>query len=85
MNRQSKSSSDPVLRSLLVRGSLALLVLVVWLLASAKGQSQPKNPIASPSIHVTHILGFEDVRRNVSGTGGEIRLNLPELTDAWCR
>jgi hypothetical protein len=67
MNRQDKSSADPVLRSLLVRGSLALLVLVVWLLASAKGQSQPQNPVASPSIHVTHVLGFEDGRRNVSG------------------
>jgi hypothetical protein len=67
MNRQDKSSADPVLRSLLVRGSLALLVLVVWLLASAKGQSQPQNPVASPFIHVTHVLGFEDGRRNVSG------------------
>jgi len=67
MNREDKSSADPVLRSLLVRGSLALLVLLVWLLASAKGQSQSEKSVASPSIHVTHILGFENVRRNVSG------------------
>jgi len=67
MNGQDKSSADPVLKSLLVRGSLALLVLLVWLLASAKGQSQPRNPAASPSIRATHVLGFEDVRRNVSG------------------
>jgi hypothetical protein len=67
MNCQDKLSADPVLRSLLVRGSLALLVLLVWLLASAKGQSQPQNPAASSSLRVTHILGFEDVRRNAGG------------------
>jgi hypothetical protein len=77
MNRQDKSSADPVLRSLLVRGSLALLVLVLWLLASAKGQSQPQNPVASPSIHVTHVLGFEDVRRNA---GGELSIHDDELS-----
>jgi len=67
MNREDKSSADPVLRPLLVRGSLALVVLLVWLLASAKGQSQSEKPAAIHSIHVTHVLGFENVRRNVSG------------------
>jgi hypothetical protein len=67
MNRENKSSADPVLKSLLVRGSLALLILLVWLLASAKGQSQSENSAASPSIHVTHVLGFENVRRNAGG------------------
>jgi hypothetical protein len=46
---------------------LALLVLLAWFIATAKGQSQPENSIVSVPLHVTHVLGFEDVRRNVSG------------------
>lgn len=76
MNHQPKSTADPILRSLLIRGGLALLVLLAWFM-TAKGQSQPKNPIVSARIHVTHVLGFEDVRRNVSGElsiqDGELR------------
>jgi hypothetical protein len=66
MNYQPKSTADPILRSLLIRGGLALLVLLAWFM-TAKGQSQPENSIVSARIHVTHVLGFEDVRRNVSG------------------
>jgi hypothetical protein len=44
---------------------------------TAKGQSQPENLIVSAPIHVRHILGFEDVRRNVRGElsiqGGDLR------------
>ena len=67
MNRQPKASADPILRSLLIRGGLALLVLLVWFAATAHGQSQPENSVTSPAIHATHVLGFEDVRRNVRG------------------
>jgi hypothetical protein len=67
MNRQAKSSADPILRSLLIRGGLALLVLLVWFAATAHAQNQPENSVASPTIHATHVLGFEDVRRNASG------------------
>ena len=66
MNHQPKSTADPILRSLLIRGGLALLVLLAWFM-TAKGQSQPENSIVGARIHVTHVLGFEDVRRNVSG------------------
>lgn len=66
MNRQPKYTTDPVLRSLLIRGGLALLVLLAWFM-TAKGQSQPESSIVGARIHVTHVLGFEDVRRNVSG------------------
>src|SRR5262249_43164480 len=31
------------------------------------GQSLPENSVASSPIHVTHILGFENARPNVSG------------------
>jgi hypothetical protein len=34
---------------------------------TAKGQSQPENSIVGARIYVTHVLGFQDVRRNVSG------------------
>ncbi len=67
MYRQDKSSADPILRALLLRGGLALLVILVLFIATARGQSQPENSVATPPVHVTHILGFEDVRRNVSG------------------
>jgi hypothetical protein len=66
MNHQPKSTADPILRSLLIRGGLALLVLLAWFM-TAKGQSQPNNSIVGARIHVTHVLGFEDVRRNVRG------------------
>ena len=69
MNRQHRSAKDPVLRSLLLRGGLALLVLLAWFAATAHGQdqSQPVTPAAGLSIHVKHILGFEDAKRNVDG------------------
>src|SRR6476660_6444197 len=82
MNHQPKSTADPILRSLLIRGGLALLVLFAWFM-TAKGQSQPNKPIVSARIHVTHVLGFEDVRRNVSGElsiqDGELRFQRDNL------
>lgn len=66
MNHQPKSTADPILRSLLIRGGLALLVLLAWFM-TAKGQSQSESSIVNDPVRVTHILGFEDVRRNVSG------------------
>jgi len=67
MNRQPESPADRVLTSLLLRGGLALLILLAWLTATANGQRQAENSVASPPIHVTHVLGFEDLRRNVDG------------------
>jgi hypothetical protein len=67
MNHRNETSTDSIRTSLLVRGGLALLVLLVWLMASANGQSLPENSVATFPIHVTHVLGFEDVRRNASG------------------
>jgi hypothetical protein len=67
MNRQPKSTADPILRSLLIRGGLALLVLLAWLMMTANGQSQAETLLVSAPIHVTHVLGLEGVRRNVSG------------------
>jgi len=69
MNRQHRLPKDPVLSSLLLRGGLALLVLLAWFAATAHGQdqSQPDTPAAGSSIHVKHVLGFEDAKRNVDG------------------
>jgi len=67
MNHQLKPSGDPVLTSLLLRGGLALLILLVWSLTTANGQSQPETSIANSSIPVKHVLGFQGVKRNSSG------------------
>jgi hypothetical protein len=67
MNRQPNSSTDRIVTSLLVRGGLALLVLLGCLIATANGQSQVETSAALSSIHVKHVLGFEGVRRNASG------------------
>ena len=66
MNYQHESSTDRTVTSTVVRLGLALLILLALLMASANGQTQSEN-VATPSIYVTHVLGFEDVRRNVSG------------------
>ena len=38
MNRHHQSPKDPLLRSLLLRGGLAFLVLLAWFFAAANGQ-----------------------------------------------
>jgi hypothetical protein len=69
MNRQHQSPKDPVLESLLLRGGLALMVLLAWFVASTTGQeqSQPNTSAAGSSIHVNHVLGFEGLKRNADG------------------
>lgn len=67
MNHQHESSTDRTVTSIVVRVGLALLILLALLMASANGQSQSENSAAAPFMHVTHVLGFEDVRRNVRG------------------
>lgn len=67
MNHQRKSSTDTAVTSLLFRGGLALLVLLAWLTVTANGQDQPQNAAANSPLHVTHVMGFEDVRRNAGG------------------
>lgn len=77
MNRQDKSSAGPILRARLLTDGLALLVLLAWFIATAKGQSLPENSVASSPIHVTNVLGFKNVRRNVSG---ELSIHADDLT-----
>src|SRR5258708_5609406 len=56
MNRQLKSSTDPVLTSLLLRSGLALLILLAWFAATANGQTFKNNL----SAHGAHISSSED-------------------------
>ena len=67
MNHQLQPSADQIRESLLLRGGLALLILLGWCIASANGQSQPENSVSRSSMHVRHILGFESVPRNAAG------------------
>jgi len=66
MNRQLEFTTS-VLTPLLLRGGFALLTLLPWLARTAYSQSQVEASVASASIHVKHVLGFEGVRRNASG------------------
>jgi hypothetical protein len=66
MNRQLEFTTS-VLTPLLLRGGFALLILLPWLARTAYSQSQVEASVASSSIQVKHVLGFEGARRNVSG------------------
>ena len=76
MNRELESSTETVLPSLLIRGGLAMLILLAWFTATANGQKQVETSAASSSIHVRHVLGFEGVRRNA---GGELSIQDDDL------
>ena len=69
MRDRTELSRDRVLAFFGVRGGLALLILFGWIAATANGQDQSKaeSPAAASPIHVTHVLGFESLRRNAGG------------------
>jgi hypothetical protein len=67
MNREPARNAEKLLPSFLLRGGLALLAVLAWLTMDAGGQTQHNKPVESNFIHVTHILGFEDVPRNLIG------------------
>jgi len=68
MNYKPARNADILPSSLLLlRGGLALLVWLAWVTMNANGQTQPGNQVGSSVIHVTHILGLENVQRNASG------------------
>ena len=66
-NRPAALRADKTFPSLLVRAVLALLVIFAALTIDAKGQTQADTTLASAPIQDTHVLGFENVKRNVSG------------------
>lgn len=77
MYSEPRSEVDGILMSLLVRGGLSFLIVLVWMTATANGQNQTGASVGGAPTHVTHILGFEEVRRDVSGElsidGGDLR------------
>ena len=58
---------NKLLNSLLRRGAFAVLILLASLTLNGNSQTQPDSTLASSVVHVMHILGFEDVARNLSG------------------
>ena len=69
MNRNSLPSRQTPVTSLQVGHGLACLTLLLSLCAGSIGQTQSESqrPVPGPAIHVTHVLGFEGARRNVTG------------------
>lgn len=76
MTDQLESRAGTFLESFLIRSGLAFLIVLAWLTANANGQTQLENSVAGAPVHVTHILGFEEVRRNV---GGELSIDGDDL------
>ena len=58
---------NKLLNSLLMRGAFAILVILASLTINASSQTQSDAALQSSVVRVTHILGFEDVPRNLSG------------------
>jgi hypothetical protein len=76
MKHQPDYPTDKPVSSLMLRGGLALFISLAPLTMYASGQTQMDSSAARSPIRVTHILGFENVRRNVSG---ELSVNDGEL------
>lgn len=58
---------NKLLHSLFMRGPFALLILLSSLTINANSQTQSDGALTSSVVQVTHILGFEDVPRNLRG------------------
>ncbi|MEG9438562.1 hypothetical protein JAO29_20670 [Edaphobacter sp. HDX4] len=76
MNRRPDCPTNKPVSSLMLRLGLAFLISLASLTVYANGQTQTDNSAAHAPIRVTHILGFENARRNVSG---ELSVNDGEL------
>jgi hypothetical protein len=69
MNRQTIPSRQPLFTSHAVGCGFACLALLVCFSRATIGQtpSEAQGSAPGPVIHVTHLLGFEDVRPNATG------------------
>jgi len=74
---QSDLASNKALSSFLMRGALALFLLLGWLSMNSNGQTQSGNPATRTFTRATHVLGFEGMKRKVGGDisieGGNLR------------
>ena len=77
MIHQSDLASNKALSSFLMRGALALFLLLGWLSMNSNGQTQSGNPATRTFTRATHVLGFEGMKRKVGGDisieGGNLR------------
>ena len=69
MNRQTIPSRRPLITSHAIGCGFACLALLVCFSRATIGQtpSEAQDSVPGPVIHVTHLLGFEDVRPNAKG------------------
>jgi hypothetical protein len=69
VNRQTVPSRQSRVTSHAVGCGFAWLALLLCFSRATIGQtpSEPQGSAAGPIIHVTHLLGFEDVRPNANG------------------
>jgi hypothetical protein len=67
MHKQYEMSEKKLLSSLLVRGGVALLILMALAVVDANGQTPANNSIAGTPMKVTHVMGLENVKRNLKG------------------
>src|SRR5512133_364220 len=67
MHKQYVLSEKKLLSSLLVRGGVALLILMALAIVDANGQTPANNPIAGAPIKVTHVMGLENIKPNLKG------------------
>jgi hypothetical protein len=69
MNRQPISSRQSLVTSQAVGCGFAWLALLLCFSRGTIGQSssEAQGSAAAPVVHVTHLLGFEDVRPNANG------------------
>jgi hypothetical protein len=69
MNRNPMTSRQTPVTSTQVGHGLTCLTLLLWLCAGSIGQAQSEaqSPVPEPSIHVTHVLGFEGASHSATG------------------
>ena len=67
MHKQYKMSEKKLLSSLLVRGGVALLILMALAIVDANGQTPANNSIAGTPMKATHVMGLENFKRNSKG------------------
>jgi len=67
MNQKPASVTTALVVSVLLKGGLASLLLLAWLSMNANAQTSTEERVTSFPMHATHVLGFENLRRNISG------------------
>jgi hypothetical protein len=67
INGRAATSAGSFSPGVLLRGALAFLTFLALSIAAANSQTQPQRSAPGLPVHVTHVLGFENVPRNARG------------------